>query len=265
MGRAKRTRELVEADRLASGLALELGRQVRVSRLRRSLTQRALAARVGLRQPRISQIERGEGATATLRTWASIAGALGRPFRLELGRDPAADVADAGHLAIQELILRLGRAAGRTRSFELPTRPAEPARSVDVCLRDDRHRVLLLVEAWNTIGDIGAAVRSTRRKLAQAEGVAVAVGDDLPYRVAAAWVVRASRPNRELVNRYPEVFAAAFPGPSVSWVRALTSDAAPPGEPGLVWCDVAATRLLGWRRPGHPDGPHPDGRAGAQS
>jgi transcriptional regulator with XRE-family HTH domain len=249
VGRAKRTRELVEADLLASSLALELGRQVRTSRVRRHLTQRALASRVGLRQPRISGIERGEGATATLRTWVSIGGALGRPFRIELARDPVAEVADAGHLAIQELLLRLGRQVGRSRSFELPTRPAEPARSVDVCLRDDRHRVLIVVEAWNTIGDIGAAVRSTRRKLAEADELAVARGDGSPCRVAAAWVLRASRRNRELVARYPEVFAAAFPGSSAGWARALSSGTAPPDETGLVWCDVAATRLFAWRRP----------------
>jgi hypothetical protein len=78
----------------------------------------------------------------------------------------------------------LARATGRTGSFELPTKPAEPWRSTDVGIRDDRHRVLILVECWNTFGDIGAAARSTNRKLAEAATLRRAIGEDNAYRVA---------------------------------------------------------------------------------
>ena len=44
----------------------------------------------------------------------------------------------------------------------------------------------------------------------------------------------------------PEVFASRFPGSSR--VEALTRGDPPPAEPGLVWCDVSATRLFAWRR-----------------
>jgi hypothetical protein len=69
-------------------------------------------------------------------------------------------------------------------------------------------------------------------------------------RVHGAWVVRATRRNRELVARYPSAFGAKFPGSSTGWVRAITSGAEPPPEPGLVWCDIAATRVFAWRRGG---------------
>jgi hypothetical protein len=156
--------------------------------------------------------------------------------------------ADAGHLAIQELVLRLARTAGAKRFFELATRPAEPWRSADVGMRVDRHRCLVLCECWNTIGDVGAAARSTARKVAEAEQLAVVTGGEKPYRIASCWVVRATRRNRELVGRYPEVFAARFPGSSAGWLAALTRGDEPPTEPGLVWCDVAATRVFAWRR-----------------
>jgi hypothetical protein len=157
---------------------------------------------------------------------------------------------DAGHLGIQELVLRLGRSTGRTRTFELPTRPADPALSVDVGLRDDRQRVLMLNECWNTFGSINAAVRSTKRKVAETENLAVAIaGDSAPYRVAACWIVRDTKRNRELLARYPEIFASTFTGSSAAWVRALTdSDAPPPVGLGLVWCDLRATRLFAWRK-----------------
>jgi hypothetical protein len=157
---------------------------------------------------------------------------------------------DAGHLGIQELVLRLGRSTGRTRTFELPTRPADPALSVDVGLRDDRQRVLMLNECWNTFGSINAAVRSTKRKVAETENLAVAIaGDSAPYRVAACWIVRDTKRNRELLARYPEIFASTFSGSSAAWVRALSdTDAPPPVGLGLVWCDLGATRLLAWRK-----------------
>jgi hypothetical protein len=174
--------------------------------------------------------------------------ALGRDIEIRLGRDPIAEPADAGHLAIQELILRIAAKAGFQRRFEMATRPVDPTRSADVGLRDDQRRRLVLVEAWNTFGDLGAASRSTDRKVAEAEQLAVATGGDEPYSVHSCWIVRATTRNRALVARYPSIFAARFPGSSLAWARALMLGTEPPGEPGLVWCDVGATRLLAWRR-----------------
>jgi hypothetical protein len=167
---------------------------------------------------------------------------------VEFARDRREEPADAGHLKIQELVLRQGRAAGYRGTFELPTRPTDPSRSADVGLRDDFHRRLVLLECWNVIGDIGAAARSTARKLSEAEALATAIWGGSPRRVSGCWVIRATRRNRELVARYPEVFSARFPGSSAGWVRALVAGTEPPAEPGMVWCDVAATRLFPWRR-----------------
>jgi hypothetical protein len=105
-----------------------------------------------------------------------------------------------------------------------------------------------VVECWNTIGDLGASVRSTDRKVADAADLAAAYWGERDHAVAACWVVRATVANRALVARYPELFASRFPGSSADWVRALTTGTEPPKEPGLVWCDVAGTRLFAWRR-----------------
>ena len=147
-------------------------------------------------------------------------------------------------------MLRLGRRAGYARAFEVPTRPSDPSRSSDVGLRDDKRRILVLVECWNTIGDVGAAARSTDRKLAEAAGLAVVAGGERPFAVRGVWVVRATARSRALVTRYPEVFAARFPGSSAGWVAALTRATEPPVQPGLVWCDAVGTRLFAWRRRG---------------
>jgi len=144
------------------------------------------------------------------------------------------------------VVARHPRRPGRP-SFELPTRPAEPWRSVDVGLVAEADKCLIQTECWNTIGDVGAAARSSARKLAELENAATACWGD-GAQVGLVWVVRASARNRALIARYPEVFASRFAGSSRAWIAALTTGSAPPEKPGLVWCDVGATRLYEWRR-----------------
>jgi hypothetical protein len=194
----------------------------------------------------INRVERGVG-PIDLDGLNRIAIALGVPLNLGFARDPKLDVADAGHLAMQELVLRVGRRSGYQGSFELATRPAEPWRSVDVVLAHEAQRRMVCVECWNTIGDIGAAVRVSARKAAELEAMAVGRwGGEAT--TGLVWVVRATVRNRALIERYPEVFTSRFRGSSRAWVAALTEGAQPPREPGLVWSDVGATRLLAWRR-----------------
>ncbi len=210
----------------------------------------ALADRVGIHQSWISRIESGHGRAVPLGLWIRIGQALGQPCAVSMSRplgEPRQPI-DAGHLAMQEHLLRLARMTGRTASFELPTRPLDPSRSIDVCVRDAIHRVLIIEEAWNTFGDIGAAIRATNRKSAEALDLAATVDDGPPYRVAIVWIVRDSTANRGIIGRYPEIVQAAFPGSSRGWVAALTRGMEPPPGSGFVWHDTAAARLTARRR-----------------
>jgi transcriptional regulator with XRE-family HTH domain len=225
-----------------------MGRAARLARKRRRLTQADLGGRLGISQSEMSRLELGLGDGAPIRIWLAIAVELGLRPTFELGRDVREEPADAGYLAIQELLLRLARATGSSGTFELPIRPSDPSHSIDVFVRDDVHRRLIVEEAWNTLGDIGAGARSFARKLAAAQELAVGIGGERPYEVRGVWVIRATRRNRTIVARYPEVFAGHFQGSSRAWAAALQTGSAPPAEPGLVWCDVAATRIFPWRR-----------------
>ena len=234
----------------ARSAAVVLGRRVREARRRRRTSQASLGRRVGISASWVSAIERGDGAGAALEVWFALSEALAIPLKIEFQRDPLTDVTDGGHLLLQELALRLGRWTNRARAIELPTKPADPSYSIDVCLRDDAMRVLFIEECWNTFGNINASVRSTRRKVADANEMAIAIGGEAgPYRVAAVWIVRDTRANRALLGRYPEVFAAAFTASSAAWVRALTQPGVePPLELGLVWATANATHVFAWRR-----------------
>jgi transcriptional regulator with XRE-family HTH domain len=249
--RRRPTETIREAGRLSATIAGSLGRAVRDARSRRHLTHHQLAARIGVHQSTISRIELGHGRAVPLELWVKLGVALDRPLAVALSRplgEPR-EPTDAGHLAMQERLLGLARATGRSASFELPTRPADPRHSIDVCVRDARNRVLLIEEAWNTFGDLGAAIRSTNRKVAEAADLKSMIDDGAPYRVAAVWVVRPSAANRRLVARYRQIFRSALPGSSKAWVASLTTDAAPPVHPGLVWLDPASGLVTACRLP----------------
>ncbi|MEP7360506.1 MAG: helix-turn-helix transcriptional regulator [Chloroflexota bacterium] len=192
--RLSRAGALLEGRRLAAGVGLALGTQVRASRVRRGWSQQTLGDKVDLAPSRVSQVERGLGSGASLEVWFALARALGIHLKVEFGRDPVQEPEDAGHLKVQELMLRLSRLTGRQRRIELPTRPANPSYSIDVCARDDRQRVLLIEECWNTFGNINEAVRSTRRKIAEAEQLAVAIGGErsLPRQRSGSCATRAA-------------------------------------------------------------------------
>ena len=237
-----------EVTCLTNAIAASLGRAVRTSRVESGLSQSQVADRIGVHQSWISRIELGRGGSAGLDVWIAVGAALGRPLAVALSRPLGEERRpfDAGHLEIQEHLLALARITGRSAAFELPTRPADPRHSIDVCVRDAAARILFIEEAWNTFTDLGAAIRSTRRKEAEAADLAAAIGHEA-FRVATVWVVRDTVENRALMARYPQIVRTAFPGASRAWVRALCSRAAPPVLPGLVWFDASTQRLHEWR------------------
>ena len=248
MGGRRRTRLAVEAERRNLEQLSRLGADVRSARRARSLTQTSLGVRVGVGRMTVSRLERGRGGGVSLDAWQRIALAVGRPLTIGLQRAIDGDTRDAGHLAIQELVLRLGRAAGYRGMVELATTPVEPWRSIDVVLVDDSRRRLLVVECWNTIGDVGAAARSSTRKAVEAGAIAATRWGEGDHQVGLVWVIRATARNRAIVARYPQVFVARFPASSYRWARALTTGQPAPQEAGLVWSTVDGGRIFPWRR-----------------
>jgi transcriptional regulator with XRE-family HTH domain len=246
MDRHRRTGFEVDGTIEASSIASSLGRDLRATARRRRLTQADLGRRVGLSGPRVGEIQRGQGASASLETWVKLGKAVGRPLAVSFSRDiDAHEPRDAGHLAAQELVLRLARRHGRRADFELPTRPSDPARSIDVALRDDAARALIVVEIWNRLDDLGAAARATSRKAVEAVGPAMIAARTGPaYRVALCWLLVDTVANRRLVARYPEILQTRFPGSSFGWARCLTEGSPPPDEAGLAWIDARSDRIV---------------------
>jgi len=249
MRRSKRSAARIEASLEAARIAVTLGQGLKRYRKERRWTQDRLAEAVGVGRVRIGELERGLGASAPLARWVLIGQRLGRPLAVGFSAsiDSGARLADAGHLDMQETVLWMVQRHGWPGRFELRTRASEHAGSIDVLVRDDVGRRLLVIECWNTVRDLGAASRSTDRKLLEAADIAVAIGADRPYTVHGCWVVRPTAANRNLVRSYPQIVRARFLGSSVAWCRTLNDGAAPPAEVGLVWLDVAARRAVAVR------------------
>jgi DNA-binding XRE family transcriptional regulator len=244
----KRSDAVIEGERLAALARDAAGVRIRSARRLRRLSQAALASKVDISRPTLAAIEAGHG-HVDLETWFALAKTLDLYLRFEFGRDPMAELRDAGHVAMQELALRVGKSGGWERLVESLSRVYGSDRSIDVRMAHRRARQIAIVECWNTFGDLGDSLRSSTRKLRDAQEQAVAIAaDGPPYQVGLLWIVRDTRANRELIGRYPEVFASAFPGSSQQWLRALESGTPVPATPGLVWCDTKATRLYARRR-----------------
>src|SRR5262249_32165294 len=159
------------------------------------LTQAALGQKVGLAQSTISQIENGRGGSHTVDTWQTLAMVLDRSLGVSLSRDREEEPQDAGHLAVQELVLRSVRPVGYTGRFELNSRTG--SRSTDVGLIAPAKQRLILVECINTVTDFGAEVRASHRKWAELEDFATARGGSTS--VGSCWVVRDVARNRALL------------------------------------------------------------------
>jgi transcriptional regulator with XRE-family HTH domain len=240
MSTSKRTDVEIAGAAEATRLAITMGRELRSARKRLRFSQQRLGERVGLRQSRISEIERGGGTTLPLGTWLALGIAVGRPLAITLSRpilDP--DLVDAGHLDIQEGLVALAAHHRYPVRVEFATRPSAPSYSVDVAARDHDGRYLLL-EGWNRFGDLGASIRSTDRKTAELR--ALSPGAD----IRVCWVVRATAANRALFRRYPGIIRSRFPGSSTAWARALTDGTEPPAEPGVVWWTDGRPTAVRW-------------------
>lgn len=251
MGSGSRKRRANAATRAgrsrSADAATRLGRALRDSRRAAGWTQAQVADRVGVSQPQISHLERGRGATSTLETWACVGAVVGLRLAAFFEAAPGASLPrDHEHLRRQELVIGLAVRGGWSALPEAPIDPAAPrSRSIDVLLRRDEE--LLVVEVWDLLDDVGAAVRGLGDKVAavrRAHPGAV---------VAGVFVLRRTRRNRQLVGSFGGLFRSRFAGSGSRVIGSLMRPDRPlprPPADALLWTDVGGTRLIASRLAG---------------
>ena len=235
--RNRRTSRQVRADARTDQLATFLGRALLNGRAAIDATQAAAAASAGLSQSGWSDLERGRGASVSLRVWVRAADAIGSDLRAYLeATSSATQPRDAVHLRHQELVASIAARGGWNIG---PEQQITGAGVADLLLmRDDR---TVLVEIWNWLADVGDAFRSWDRKLAQ-------LGISNPS-TSGCWAIRATQRNRQLVADHRTLFASRFPGSATAWIHALERPDAPvPDAAALLWVSVRGDRLIAARR-----------------
>jgi len=253
---AKRTARQATADRQADVLVGRLGVMLKDARLRAGMTQATAAQSAGLSASTWSWLETGRDGRVTVATLNRAAVAVGAALNAYIkGASSATQPRDAIHLRNQELVIRVA-AQGKWQPLpeELIDRDARTSRAADVllCRRSAGRRsagrpaCYAIVEIWDWLEDVGAAVRDWGRRLDAVERYAIAqmVGDEPLPRVSGVWVLRATQRNRQLVNDHRSFFRARFPGSGRAWLAALTDASAEmPAQPALLWVSVSGDRL----------------------
>lgn len=196
-----------------------------------------MAAAAGISQSCWSDLERGKGASMSLRVWVRAAGALDTEMRAYLeGSSATGQPRDAVHLRHQELVASI--AAGGGWSIR-PEQHVAGGGVADILLTRDGRTAL--IEVWNWLADVGDAFRSWDRKLERLRTADPAV--------SGCWAIRATRRNRQLVADHRTLFGARFPGSAAAWISALqTVDVPLPDAAALLWVSVRGDRLVAARR-----------------
>jgi len=245
------TRASVAGRRRATVLAARLGAALREVRLAAHLSQLEVAARSGVSQPAISSLELGRGAATSLDRWASVFASLGLQLAVFAeGVSNADKPRDYEHLKRQQLVVIAAASGGWTPMVEAQVdRAPQPSRSIDVLLGRGAKREAIVVEVWDWLDDLGAALRGIDRKVASLRGqLAARPGGAGEWRVSGLWVVRGTRRNRELAAEFRHLFTSRFPVSTTDWSRALTDPATQmPRAAGILWTDVKGERLLAVR------------------
>ena len=240
---SRATRQVMAGGRRATVVAARLGTALRDARLASGLRQIDLAKAAGISQARVSELERGLGASASLETWARAGAAVGEQLvgflELAPGATPPRDIE---HLRRQAALIDLARPGGWQALPELALDAGAPrSRSADVALVRWDRREAILAEIWNWFDDVGASLRSLDGKR---EALVVRLLRDEPHgrewRVRCLFVVRRTRRNERLVADLRPLFRARFPGSSRDWLHALSGGGSVlPGEDGLLWSNRA--------------------------
>ena len=155
-------RQAVAGRRRAGVVAQRLGVALRDARLAAGMRQRELAIESGTSQPRVSELERGLGASASIETWAVVAAAVGEQLvgflEVAPGANPPRDIE---HLRRQSAVIDVAKAGGWRALPELAIDPvAIRSRSIDLVLLRHKTGDVIVVEIWDWFDDVGAALRS---------------------------------------------------------------------------------------------------------
>ena len=190
----------------------DIGRTIRSVRASIGWSQRHLAARSGVAQPTISQIERGLLPSLTLEAMDRLCVALG--VRYSVSWDLPRVVlrpTDHVHARCSAYVARRLEANGWLVEREVDIEGGRARGSIDVFAFNPRSRALLVLEIKTEIVDVGAIERQLNWYLGEAGRAATERGWR-SSRPSSGLILLMSRANDDILVSLADVFRAGFPG-----------------------------------------------------
>lgn len=202
----------------------EVGRVMRALRLRKGWRQVDLAARIGIGQPIVSRVERGDLAAVSARRLGAMFELLGADLVLQV-RWQGGDLdrlLDRAHAELVERIARRLAELGWDVHVEVSFNRYGERGSVDVLGWHPETRTALIIEVKSGIAAVEETLRRHDVKTRLAPHIAFERVGQRPTTVARLLVVPDDATTRRRIEAHAETFARAYPmrGKAVlSWLR----------------------------------------------
>jgi transcriptional regulator with XRE-family HTH domain len=240
-----------KASRTATGRACRdirgvIGTEIRRMRVDAGLSQRRLAAMAGIDHASLSLIERSlrEPSLAVL---VAIATALGGSLSVRFYPGTGPRLTDPIQARITEAFVRILDPRW-TRMVEVPVH--RPARGViDIVAHDQAAGIVVATEVQSELRRLEQQLRWSHEKAGSLPSADFWRFTEGAPRVDQLLVLRSTRTNRQLAERFSQTLAVAFPADPVAAYRALsTPDATWPGS-ALLWANVEGDSTTILERP----------------
>jgi transcriptional regulator with XRE-family HTH domain len=228
-------------------MRLSIGSEIRRMRLDAGVSLRRSADIAGIDHGHLSLIERGlrEPSLAVL---AAIADALGGNVSVRLYPGTGPRLRDPIQARITEALIPILDA--RWKRF-LEVAVHRPARGViDIVAHDEAAGIVVAAEVQSELRRLEQQIRWSNEKAESLPSADLWRFIDGDPRIDRLLVLRSTRTNRQLVERFAETLRVAYPASPDDAYRALTSPDAPWPGSALLWAEVDgdAVRILD-RRP----------------
>jgi transcriptional regulator with XRE-family HTH domain len=212
-----------------------IGTDIRRMRIDAGLSQRRLAAMAGIDHALLSLIERNlrEPSLAVL---VAIATALGGSLSVRLYPGTGPRLTDPIQARITEAFVRILDPRW-TRMVEVPVQ--KPARGViDIVAHDQAAGIVVAAEVQSELRRLEQQIRWSHEKAGSMPSADFWRFIEGTPRVDQLLVLRSTRTNRQLAERFSETLTVAFPADPIAAYRSLTTpDVAWPGS-ALLWASV---------------------------
>jgi HTH-type transcriptional regulator/antitoxin HipB len=218
-----------------------IGRALRALRQRKGWRQLDLGRDVGIRQPAVSRVERGDLGAVSARTLGRMFVALGGDLVLQV-RWQGGDLdrlMDRAHAHLVERIAQRLTALGWQVHVEVSFNRYGERGSVDVLGWHAETRTALIVEVKSEISGVEETLRRHDTKVRLAPQIAFERLGERPARVARLLVLPDDSTTRRRIEAHAATFASAYPqrGRAVtSWLARPTGDMA-----GVLFLPGAST------------------------